>query len=38
MSSCLTSEEPTLLQLFGESYETYLRAVPHWLPCFSQNA
>jgi protein-S-isoprenylcysteine O-methyltransferase Ste14 len=25
-------EEPQLARRFGESYETYLRRVPRWLP------
>lgn len=25
-------EEPTLRYQFGESYETYLRSVPRWIP------
>lgn len=28
-------EEPSLLRQFGQSYETYLRTVPRWLPHFS---
>lgn len=28
-------EEPGLKRRFGESYETYIRSVPRWLPRFS---
>ena len=30
----VTVEEPSLRHQFGESYETYLRTVPRWLPHF----
>ena len=28
----VTYEEPTLYRLFGNDYETYLRAVGRWIP------